>query len=72
MDLYERYLEFDLSPNERKEAQDALLKLYEKLGKVKEYLQLKKGGSNSKPEQEVKSLRNDKKDEETFFRELGL
>lgn len=41
VEAYERLLSFELLPNERKEAQNALLNLYEKLGKVKEFYALK-------------------------------
>lgn len=41
VEAYEKLLSFELLPDERKEAQNALLLLYEKLGKVKEYYALK-------------------------------
>lgn len=39
--VYEKLLSVDLSPDEKKEMQDTLLGLYEKLGKVKDYYALK-------------------------------
>lgn len=43
LEAYERILSLDfLSPEEKRKAQVALLPLYEKLGKVKEFLALKK------------------------------
>lgn len=41
MDAYEKLLTFDLSPDEKREAQSTLLDLYEKLGKVREFYSLK-------------------------------
>jgi tetratricopeptide (TPR) repeat protein len=43
LDIYERMASLELNPFEKKEVQEALLKLYEKLGKVKEYYNLQKG-----------------------------
>lgn len=41
LDAYERILSFELTPEEKREAQSALLNIYEKLGKVKEFYALK-------------------------------
>ncbi|MBS3065671.1 hypothetical protein J4229_01355 [Candidatus Pacearchaeota archaeon] len=41
MEVYEKILSLELTPDEKKEAQTTLLGLYEKLGKVKEYYALK-------------------------------
>lgn len=43
LEAYERiYRDFDLDPREKEEVRQNILNLYEKLGKVKEYLALKK------------------------------
>ena len=42
MMIYEKILTFDLNQTERRMIQDKLLKLYEKLGKVNEFFNLKK------------------------------
>lgn len=42
MDTYERLLTFDLNLEEKKLAKEQLLELYHKLGKVREYLNMKK------------------------------
>lgn len=42
MDAYEKILMLDLNPQEKQEVQAALLPLYEKLGKVTEFYNLKK------------------------------
>lgn len=41
--VYERLLEMKISDSERKEIKEKLLEIYDKLGKTKEYLILKKG-----------------------------
>mgnify|MGYP001580822667 CR=1 FL=1 len=41
--IYEKLLEMNISDTERREIKEKLLKLYEKLGKIKEYCILKKG-----------------------------
>ncbi len=41
MKAFEKLLMFDLTPEEKKEAQSALLVLYEKLGKIREFYSLK-------------------------------
>lgn len=41
--IYERLLEMKISDGEREEIKEKLLKLYEKLGKVREYFNLQKG-----------------------------
>ena len=41
--IYEKLLEMRISDSEREEIKEKLLKLYEKLGKIKEYFNLKKG-----------------------------
>ena len=42
MAAYEKLLGFDLAPDEKKDVQRNLLSLYEKFGKVREYLDLKR------------------------------
>lgn len=42
MDVYEKLLTIDLSPEEKRHVQSTLLSLYEKLGKVKEFYNLKR------------------------------
>ncbi len=42
METYEKLLTLDLDPLEKKETQQNLLQMYEKLGKVKEYFALQK------------------------------
>jgi len=42
MEAYERLLEIDISLEERRDAQAKLLKLYEQLGKIREFYNLKK------------------------------
>ena len=42
LDRYEKILTFDLNQTERRMVQNKLLSLYEKLGKVKEFFNLKK------------------------------
>jgi|SRR3989338_8332181 len=42
METYEKILQFDLNPIEKREVQKLLLGLYEKLGKVKEFYNLQK------------------------------
>ena len=39
---YEKLLSFNLASNEKKEAQETLLELYQKLGKIKEFYSLKR------------------------------
>jgi tetratricopeptide (TPR) repeat protein len=41
IEAYERLVNFELAPEEKREAQTTLLGLYEKLGKVKDYYALK-------------------------------
>lgn len=41
--IYEKLLEMNISSMEREEIKEKLLKLYEKLGKVREYFNLKRG-----------------------------
>jgi hypothetical protein len=41
--FYEKLLEMRISDSERKEIQEKLMDIYDKLGKTKEYLILKKG-----------------------------
>ena len=41
--IYEKLLEMNISETERQEIKEKLLKLYEKLGKIKEYFTLQKG-----------------------------
>lgn len=41
LDTYEKLLEFDVNPDEKREIRERVLKLYEKLGMVKEYMKLK-------------------------------
>lgn len=53
MKTYEKILAFDMSPSEKKEIQDTLLKLYEKLGKVREFYNLKKTDFDKKQEQQT-------------------
>jgi tetratricopeptide (TPR) repeat protein len=43
LDVYERLAAMDLNPVEKKEVETALLFLYERLGKIKEYQNLKSG-----------------------------
>ncbi len=42
IEAYERLLSLDLEVNEKKEAQEKLLNLYEKLGKIRDYYSLKR------------------------------
>lgn len=42
VDFYEKLLTFELSSEEKKSFQETLLGLYEKLGKIREYVNLKK------------------------------
>ena len=41
MEAYEKLLDLELTPQEKREAQSSLLAIYEKLGKIKEYYHLK-------------------------------
>lgn len=42
LDVYEKLLEIDLGPEDKRQVQSTLLSLYEKLGKVKEFYNLKR------------------------------
>ena len=42
LEAHERFLPMNLSPNEKEETQKVLLDLYEKLGKMRDYFNLKK------------------------------
>ncbi|MDO8509131.1 MAG: hypothetical protein Q7S27_05610 [Nanoarchaeota archaeon] len=42
VNAFEKLIELNLAPSERKEVQDKLLSLYDRLGKIKEYYNLKK------------------------------
>lgn len=43
MVVFEKLLDLNLNDGEKKDAQERLLKLYERLGKIREYYSLKKG-----------------------------
>lgn len=42
LDVYEKLMEIDLGPEDKRQVQSTLLSLYEKLGKVKEFYNLKR------------------------------
>lgn len=44
METYEKLLTLDLGPNEKRDVQNVLLGLYEKLGKVRDFYTMKKSG----------------------------
>lgn len=80
MDIYEKYISLpDTSIEEKKEAQNALLPLYEKLGKVREYGALKRSMSLplGAPAEQAPVREREQRDEgsrqQSFsFREIGL
>lgn len=75
MDIYERILTLpEISSAERQESQQNLLNLYEKLGKIREYYNLK--NNLGKPAQTSKQVKPEKQDKNVssaeLFRELGI
>ena len=46
--IYERLLEMNLAENERKEIKEKLMNLYERLGRMREYFDLKKGSEEKR------------------------
>lgn len=75
VETFERILEMpDLLPNERQEVQKNLLDLYEKLGKIREYYNLKKGANKPLPQTKTQeqNLKESKESSENLFRELGI
>ena len=70
METFEMLLTLpELAPAERQEAQQALLKLYEKLGRIKEFYNLQHS-MNKPAQQQLRQSRLDTPD--NLFRELGI
>lgn len=63
LSTYEKIWGLDLNPLERKEVHSALLSLYEKLGKVREYSNLQKSGMNGPQKPVVMENESEARDE---------
>src|SRR3989344_4016634 len=71
MEAYQRYLTFpEVTGDERKSAQQALLGIYEKLGKITEYGNLKR--SMTQPAQPNKEAREQSRTSSFSWRDIGL
>jgi tetratricopeptide (TPR) repeat protein len=67
-EVYEKFLELDLMPEERKQAQQQLLSLYQKLGKLNDYYSLQRN-MNAPP---IVKKEVSKEDDDSLFKELRL
>lgn len=70
METYEKLLTLDLGPNEKKDVQNVLMGLYEKLGKVRDFYNMKKTGETPETSKIERRDRQERRAQERQDRQI--